>query len=497
MSKRRKTMRRVLLPALMGFVGGCLAIAGAASLNADRQVAAATSRNAQAAEGAETLRKFSAAFVAAAERVGPAVVSIVVEKHQENPFGGMSRPFEGTPFEFFWGPHGGPRGFQKEAPTITGGGTGIIIREDGMILTNNHVVEGADSIRVALTDGEEYDAEIKGLDPRTDLALIQIDADGLPTVTLGDSEGLQVGEWVVAVGNPYGFEHTVTAGIVSAKGRRVRGGMQYEDYIQTDASINPGNSGGPLLNLDGEVVGINTMIAGIGTGIGFAIPSDMVRSVSKQLMEKGKVVRPWMGIGIQNLTKPLAEKMDLDVEDGVLVNQVHEGTPAEKGGIKVGDVIVSVDGSPVKNSDELIKAVLSHEVGDTLKVRLIRDGRKKTIRVTTDEMPDEDTLLAQAGGMTSKSPAANIGIQVAPISEEQARRLGLRADVGLLITDVAPGSPAARADLRPGDVILEVNRTPVNSVAEFKAALGDGDDDTILLLIGRRGRTFFIPIEVK
>lgn len=458
-------------------------------------VLAAPAVSQQAKDGIQTLKSFSEAFASVAEHVKPAVVSILVEKPSER--GMLSRrmpqghPGRGQdPFEWFFQlPEG------QDEPTVKGGGTGMILRADGMVLTNNHVVEGASLIKVVLNDGREFEAKLQGTDPRTDLAVLKIDAKSLPTVSLGSSDDMRVGEWVVAMGNPYGFDYTVTAGIVSAKGRKVVGGRQYEDFIQTDASINPGNSGGPLLNLDGEVIGINTMIAGIGTGIGFAIPSSMARTVADQLMSDGKVTRPWLGVGIQSLTDEMSKALNVKSKDGALVNQVYEGSPAEKAGLQRGDIITSVNGKPVKESDDLIREVIRGKVGDSIRVAIVRDGKEQVLSVKTDVMPEQPGRANPS--VSGSARVETLGLGVTSVSQELAKKLGLRSATGVLIQEVLPSSPAARANLREGDLVLEVNRRPVSSVEEFNQAAGQTSQGAVLLLVYRDGNTMFIPVRLS
>lgn len=461
------------------------------------QLVAAAPVTQEAKEGIKTLRAFSEAFEAVADKARPSVVSIVVEKHQERSMLSRQMPnghpnFRGqpNPFGFFF-----DDGDEGEAPMVKGGGTGMVIRSDGMILTNNHVVEDAETIKVYFNDGREFDAKVKGTDPRTDVAVIQIDARNLPAITLGDSEATRVGEWVVAMGNPYGFDYTVTAGIVSAKSRKVTGGRQYEDFIQTDASINPGNSGGPLLNLDGEVIGINTMIAGIGTGIGFAIPSNLAKNISSQLMKDGKVVRPWMGVGIQSVSDDMTRSLNLSSKSGALVNQVYEGSPAEKAGLKRGDVIVELNDKPVKDGDALVKTVLETRVGEEVKLDVVRDGKPVALKLVTAVMPDDSNPVAPVQSGTARLEA--LGLTVQTVDEDLARKLGMRTPSGVVITALNPSSPAAEAGLRKGDVVLEVNRQPVDNAAAFNAAASNSNNGAVLLLVARDGNTFFVGVRLK
>jgi len=418
-------------------------------------------------------------FSALAEQVGPAVVNIQVEKTAGET--GMRPQFRGNPFgderfkEFFGG--------QQQPERKQGGlGTGFIIDKTGLIITNNHVVEDADTIKVKLKDEREFDAKVVGRDPQTDLALIKIDAKGeLPVARLGRSAELKVGEWVLAVGSPFGLEQTVTAGIVSAKGRAIGSGP-YDDFIQTDASINPGNSGGPLVNLNGEVVGINTAIIAQGQGIGFAIPIDMATKIVVQLKDNGEVTRGWLGVNIQDLKGELADYYGAKGGEGVLVTEVVPGNPAEKAGIKAKDIITAVDGEKVRTSRELTAKAATLPVGETTKITVVRDGKERTVDVKVAKRP---VTVADAG----KPPVekeGEYGLQVTDLTPEMARRLKTNREAGVVVVGVRPDSKAAKAGLQQGDLILEVDRQNVSSTGELKQLLarhtgGDG----IALLVQR------------
>jgi serine protease Do len=432
-------------------------------------------------------------IAALADQANGSVVNISATKVMERspwPFGelfGKEDPFEEF-FRRFFGDQM-PKKFKQRSL-----GSGFIIDRDGYILTNNHVVEKTDEIKVTLADESEFDAEIVGRDPKTDLALIRIQVEReLVPLPLGDSEELQVGDWVVAIGNPFGLGNTVTAGIVSAKYRRIGAGA-YDDFIQTDASINPGNSGGPLLNLSGEVVGINTAIfsqSGGNIGIGFAIPVNMAKDLIPQLRE-GKVVRGWLGVMIQKITPELQEKLDLKDDQGALVADVTQGGPAEKAGIQRGDVIVSFDDKPIEEMNDLPYIVATTPVGEKVDVVVIRDGKKKTIQVKVGEMEEE------GAPMVASEQEPELGMVVKEITPELARRLDLDETEGLVIAEVEQGSPAAAAGLRPGDVIVEMDQEPVKGLSEFNQKLNQYKaGDTVLFLVQRGGNTIYLTLKVE
>lgn len=394
-----------------------------------------------------------------------------------------------NPFEDFFGPflQGQPRDFKQRSL-----GSGFIIDTDGYIVTNNHVVDGADEITVRLANEKEYDAEVVGRDPNTDLALIRIkDADDLVPLKMGDSDNLKIGNWVVAIGSPFGLEQTVTAGIVSAKGRIIGSGP-YDDFIQTDASINPGNSGGPLLNLKGEVVGINTAIIAQGQGIGFAIPVNMAKEIVAQLKESGSVTRGWIGVGIQDLNDELREYYKLGDREGVLVSQVFEGDPAAEAGIKPQDVIIAVDGKPVKTSRDLSRTIATVPVGNEVEITVLRDGHEKDIDVEVAKRKDEN--LADTAG---PGESEGLGIQVGELTPETARRFGYSADdKGVLVLGVKPGSLADENDIRVGDLIKEVDHTPIDSVRSLRKAVDKKELKGTMLLV-KRPRFGMIVIKIS
>ncbi|HNS14612.1 MAG TPA: DegQ family serine endoprotease [Syntrophorhabdaceae bacterium] len=412
---------------------------------------------------------------------GPTMQDRFMGPGQTNPF----KDFFGEEFfDKFFG--NSPRREYKQRSL----GSGLIIDREGYILTNNHVIEKAQTIKVKLSDDKEYDAAVIGRDQKTDIALIKINAkQPLPAATFGDSDKLAVGDWVVAIGNPFGLEHTVTAGIVSAKGR-VIGAGPYDDFIQTDASINPGNSGGPLLNLKGEVVGLNTAIVSGGQGIGFAIPINVAKDMLPQLKTKGKVARGWMGVVIQKVTPEIAKNFGLAESEGALVADVMEGSPAEKAGIKRGDVIVSYNGKKVKDNDQLPRLVGATEIGKKVKVGLIREGKQVEVEIVIAELQEE-------GLRASKKPEVekDFGLVVQDITPEIAKHLNLKDKRGVIVTDVLPGSPAQDGDIRSGDIIKEIGRKPIRNLADFREAMKRVNiKEGVVMLIRRDSTTFYTVI---
>ncbi len=437
-----------------------------------------------------------ASFTDLAKMVRPGVVNIHVVKKAKNVDFGFHQfrgnPFgDQNPFGDFFGPffEGNlPREYKQR-----GVGSGFIMNKEGYILTNNHVVEDADQIKVKLANGKEYDGKVVGRDAKTDLALVKINgASDLHPLKLGNSDDLKVGSWVVAVGSPFGLEQTVTAGIVSAKGR-VIGSGPYDNFIQTDASINPGNSGGPLINMNGEVIGVNTAIIAEGKGIGFAIPINMAKEIAPQLQEKGHVTRGWLGVSIQEVTPELAKSLSLNEQEGALVAQVVSGGPAEKAGIEQGDVIVEFDGKKVADSKALPLIVATTPVGKNVTVKLLRDGKATDRQVKVGEMEEK-------GVKVSRAPASDksLGITVQNLTPEIAKQLGVKKDTGVVVTGVDPGSPAEEAGIQTGDVIQQVNRKPVKNVEDFIQKVETAkNQDHILLLLQRGQNNLFAAVTPK
>ncbi len=452
-----------------------------------------------AKEAAEAVKKLPVAefpsFADLAEVLKPSVVNIsttsVVKQRGFGQQGQRRSPFgPNDPFEEFF-----DRFFQgqpQEEFQRQGLGSGFIISEDGYVVTNNHVVEKATDISVILENGDKYEAKVIGRDPKTDLAVIKFEPKGkLQAVKYGDSENLRIGDWVIAIGNPFGLGYTVTAGIVSAKGRSLGLGA-YDDFIQTDASLNPGNSGGPLFNLRGEVVGVNTAIVAQGQGIGFAIPMNMAHFVIEQLKDGGKVVRGWLGVYVQKLTPELASSLGLDEDEGALVSDVTAGSPADKAGIKRGDVIVEFDGKKIDDISDLTTLAAVTSPGTEVDVKLIQDGKRKDLKVKLDEFPDDE---AQAGA--TEDTEDSLGLIVRPLDPQLAQRFNLDTDKGVIIADVRRGSPALDAGLRPGDVIVELDKKEIKTLQDYKAALAAvKPGDTALFLVKRGNNTIYTAVRV-
>jgi serine protease Do len=438
-----------------------------------------------------TARSLGQAFVEVAKKVQPAVVNVTIEKTiTMRPWERFGDDFfKGSPFEDFFKGFGTPREREKEyRQKQRGGGSGVIVDKEGYILTNNHVVEGADKVKVKLNDGREFTATVKGQDPRTDLAVLYIKATDLPVAVLGDSDKLEVGEWAIAIGSPFGLEHTVTVGVISAKGRTGLGTGTYEDFIQTDASINPGNSGGPLINIDGEVIGINAMIIQPGTGIGFAIPINMAKQILSDLITQGKVVRPWLGVSVQNLTPDMMEHFKIKEKEGVLVGQVYPGTGAEKAGLVSGDIITSVDDKTVKNVNELVKEIQRKKVGQKVKLNIIRDGKGMLIEVTTTSMPDKPGLEKE------KEAEEKLGARVQELTPQLALQYQISGvKHGIVILSIEDESLADEMGLEEGDVILEINRKKIETVKDFEKMMEEADlEKGILFHLHRKGTSFYL-----
>ncbi len=419
----------------------------------------------QSSDPKASLRAMEEAFVSVVEHVMPAVVNVSATPKKE---AGAEEPQMEERFREFFGPEFFERFFRGRPPREhpRSSGSGVIVDAAGYILTNNHVIEDAADIQVRLSDQRKFPARLVGRDPKTDLAVLKIEAPSpLPVAELGDSDRLRIGQWAIAIGNPFGLDRTVTLGIISATGRMRLGVSQFENFIQTDASINPGNSGGPLLNLDGKVVGINTAIVATGQGIGFSIPINMAKDVMAQLIKGGRVVRGWLGIVIQDLSDELAAGFGVAPRSGVLVADVMKESPAEAAGMRAGDIIVEFGGRDTPEVPELQRRVAATPPGQPVPLMVLRDKKRERLTVKLGEMPGEETLVAAA------PTRDGWGFRVAALTADLAQRYDLTAPEGVVVIEVTPGSPAARAGIRPGDAILEVNRQPVRTVEAFRQAL--------------------------
>ena len=450
--------------------------------------------------GTAAARELSNAFRGVARQVVPAVVFITIEKNVEtrSPFS-FNNPFDWFGEDFF------ERFFQRRAPEgqrqpphsfrQQGAGSGFIISPDGLILTNHHVVGDADRVIVKLTDGREFTAKTIGTDPPSDIAVIKIEGKNFPVLPLGNSDTMEVGDWVIAAGNPFGLTHTITVGVISAKGRSRLGITDFEDFIQTDAAINPGNSGGPLINLQGEAIGVNTAIAsrsGGYMGIGFAIPINMAKAVEQQLVTKGKVVRGYMGVRIQDLTHALAQSLHINTTDGVLLADVSKGSPAARAGLKRGDVMVSFNGQPVHDPGQLRNIVAMTAPGTKVPVQILRDNKKRDLTIELGELPKEQTARTGEEPEPQAAPA-RLGFSVQNLTPELAKQLGYDGTDGVVVTQVEPGSKAYEAGIRRGMVIREVNHQEVSNTQEFRQAVSMAEQDRqVLLLVQSQQATMYI-----
>ncbi|NGP75556.1 DegQ family serine endoprotease [Balneolaceae bacterium YR4-1] len=439
-----------------------------------------------------TLKDLNDAIVNIADNATPAVVTIQVKQTVE-----VSNPFQ----RFFGDPRGG-----GEERTRRGLGSGVIVSQDGYILTNAHVVENADEITVGLSNGKEYDGKVVGTDPRTDVAVVNIEAEGLSTIKIGNSDEARVGEIVLAIGSPLGQDlaHSVSMGIISAKGRAIGiidQGAGYENFIQTDAAINPGNSGGAMVNMDGELIGINTAIAsrsGGNDGIGFAVPSNLAKSVMESLIKTGKVSRAYLGIYGGNIDRTMARALDIDEAQGILVSEVQDGTPAAEAGLREGDVIRTLNGQQVENYSKFRTSIATREPGSEIDLGIIREGESMNVTVTLGELPDEQT--ASSTQEPDRNLEEQLGFRAQNLTPDLAERLGLEsAQDGVVVTAISRGSNAYRQGLREGDVITSVSRNTVENMSDFNREIkriSDSGDDVVLLRILRGGVNQFIAFEL-
>jgi serine protease Do len=472
---------------LLLLLGGTLGFVGA------KDGTHATAAEVQTPPALTAPDSLSTAFERVAKLVEPAVVNISTEQvihnsgFSEDSFGGLfgnNSPF-GRAFNM-------PKDLKQRSL-----GSGFIVDPRGYIATNDHVVKNATKIKVKLQDGRLLDGKVVGTDPQTDLAIIKIDAADLPTLRLANSDQVKVGEWVLAFGSPFGLEQTMTAGIISAKGR-VIGAGNYDNFLQTDAAINPGNSGGPLVNLSGEVVGINTMIlsdSGGFQGVGLAIPSSMADNVYHQLVKSGKVTRGWLGVSIQNITPELAKSFSLKAAEGALIAQVEPGSPAAKGGLRSGDIVFQYNGKEIKSPGDLSIAVANTGVGERAKLNVMRDGKPLNVDISVGERPVD---RAEADQSNEKSEHSKLGVTVENVDPDTARQLKLSSTSGVVVTDVQSGSPADEAGIQSGDVIREINHKAIKTAADLQAEMGNlKKGSTVLLNIIREGQTRFLAFDLS
>jgi serine protease Do len=502
---RKRSFMKYLLLVLAGTVIGALVFSNVEfnfSLNTpnfSNHPNFATAKNNIENYPIQSLKSFNDAFVQIAESATPSVVTIFTEKTVNQrlitPFDFFGRPFD----DFFSMPKGGLQNGRKEVQR--GLGSGVIVTDDGYILTNNHVIDDADQVYIRTSDNRKIDAKVIGKDPKTDLAVIKVNAKGLKPVVIGDSDKLRVGEWVIAIGSPLGenLARTVTQGIVSAKGRANVGLADYEDFIQTDAAINPGNSGGPLVNINGDLVGINTAIAsrtGGFEGIGFAVPSNMAKKVLTSLISSGKVTRGYLGITIQDIDENLAKAMHIKAGDGVLVGTVVDGSPAAKGGVKTGDVILDFNNVKVSSSVALRNAIASQTPGTMVKLRVLRDGTIRLISLRLEAQPAKE--VASSGTQERATVTSALGFKAEELTAALAQRLNLKPGAGkAVITAIDSSSNAYMAGLRRGDVVLSVNRQSVTSFAQYSALVKNiKSGDLLFLLVERGGNRIYFAFNV-
>ena len=506
MAKTNKNFIFLILILIVGFIAGILlaaplGISPGATIQEQTATAQVSTDNPQVHD---LLSQISRAFEESAANVSSSVVSIFAEQtvQTRSPFGlpdDAFKDFFGDDFfkRFFGTPT--PR---EEKRTVRSLGSGVIVTKDGYILTNNHVVANAEKLSVVIGDNKTYEAKVIGTDPPTDVAVIKVDANDLPAAKLGNSDDVKVGQWVLAVGNPFQLFHTVTHGIISAKGRSSVGLADYEDFFQTDASINPGNSGGALADMEGYVIGVNTAIAspsGGNVGIGFAIPINMAKKVMEDLISKREVTRGYIGLVPQDINEDLARALKLSGTAGVLVGDVDKAGPADKGGIKRGDVIVVFDGKKVENSTQLRNMAAQTKPGTLVKIGFIRAGKKVEVTVTLGERPRESR-----GGQAPQEPQEDVqtsqklGLSVQTLTPDISEQLGYQKDSGVVVTGVLSGSPAEEAGLQRGDLIKEVNRKEIRTVKDFEKEIKDLKSGDVVALLLRRGQnTFFTTIKVQ
>ncbi|MFH0902214.1 MAG: DegQ family serine endoprotease [Pseudomonadota bacterium] len=499
-----KSLSKLVRPAAaIGFVV-LLSCVGSQSLPATPERATPPPQSVQRLDGVVSL---SEGFAPVVDRAKPAVVNISSTRVvKTSVFEWQGDPFFAPFFRGFGRDSGGGQGpGNQQERREKGLGSGVVVTADGYILTNNHVIQDADEVTVSLADERSFKAKVVGTDEKTDLALLKIEANNLPVLPLGDSTRVRVGEFALAIGNPFGLDQTVTLGIISAIGRGSIGIVDYEDFIQTDAAINPGNSGGALINHRGELIGINTAIlsrAQGNQGIGFTIPAHLAKSVMDQLRDHGKVVRGYLGVGIQEITQAMGKALSLSSTKGALIGDVMAGTPADKAGIKRGDIVVAINGEEVASSTGFRMRISQTAPGTKVRLTVQRDSARRDVEVTLGELPDDGGLASSSSGSKSKPQA--LGLELEALNPALARRLGLPSGAtGAVVTGVAPGSPAAEAGLHPGDVIQEVNRKPVADPGDVEKALAQANGKTtgktterpsVLLLVRRGDATRYVAL---
>jgi serine protease Do len=489
--RQRFTGMRFIAPAL----AATFAIGGAIGFTSHRRPQSLIPA-ASASSGMNGMPALTMSFAPIVKNAQPAVVSIASTKVVKISSGdeGLSPLFDDPMFRQFFGDGPQNRFGKPREQREQGLGSGVIVAADGYILTNNHVIDGANEIRVFTSDKRELKARVIGADPKTDIAVVKVEAKNLPTLPFADSSQAQVGDIVLAIGNPFGVGQTVTMGIISATGRGNLGIEDYEDFIQTDAAINPGNSGGALINASGQLIGVNTAIlsrAGGNQGVGFAVPANLARTVMNQLLKDGKVVRGYLGVLIQPVTPEIAKAFNLPDARGALVGEVTPDGPAARAGLAQGDVIIELNGVRVDDNRELRLKIGQLAPGSAIRLKLIRDGNPREINITLDELPNEKET-ASDGKPESDSPD---GLSVENLTPQIARQLGLQSSAnGVVVTGVQDGSRADDAGLRRGDVIQQVNRQPVNNVAEFERAMKQAGDKSAALLVNRNGHTSFVAL---
>ncbi len=487
---------------IVGLVAGVILTANFNITNKGRASGDSEER-AKLEEKMAAMKDFSEGFSAVAEYVTPSVVTVETEKTvrvNSSPFGGFGDFFgNDDPFQQFFGsPHG--RGQQEQK--LAGLGSGVIISEDGYIITNNHVIDNTDKIKVTLSNDKVYDAKLIGTDPKTDLAVLKIDEKGLPAVKVANSDKIRVGQWAIAIGNPFSrqLSNTVTAGIVSGVARSSVGFDTDVDFLQTDAAINPGNSGGALVNLSGELVGINSAIiskSGGYEGIGFAIPSNVAKSIMEQLIKNGKVSRGYLGIQMQDITSDVAKAMSLKSPRGAIIAQVMEGSPADRAQLQQGDVIIKVNGKEIENGADIRKNIVTKKPGAEVDVTLLRDGKEISVKIILGEAPSEPVALKNDAPMEKKT-AERIGMGVTGTTPEIANKYGLNAkENGVVVTSINPNGPAAQGGLREGDLIRRIGRQDIKGMKDYNEAMNKIDKgETALFLINRKGTAMYIAFNI-